>query len=93
MPDTVQIIGLIIDINGEEDKKHHDLAITITEKAKANFIQMIANQDFDSILNQVVGVPTTLFVDKNGNIVGEPIIGADVDGYKKFVEDYLNEQQ
>ena len=29
-------------------------------------------------------------IDKNGNIVGEPIIGADVDGYKKFVEDYLN---
>ncbi len=93
MPDNVQMIGLIIDINGEEDTKRHDLAVTITEKAEADFLQIIANQDFTPILNEVFGVPTTLFVDKNGDIVGEPIIGADVDGYKKFVEDYFNEEE
>lgn len=92
MPDNVQIVGLIIDINGEEDIEHHDLAVDITQKAGADFTNLIANADFASILKDVIGVPTTLFIDGEGNLVGDPVIGADVDGYKKFVEDYLNGQ-
>lgn len=92
MPDNVQIVGLIIDIQGEDDQEHLDLAVEITEKAGAKFTQIIANEDFYGILSQVVGVPTTLFVDKEGNLAGPPIVGADVDGYKKFVEDYLGGQ-
>lgn len=92
MPDNVQLIGLVIDVAGDEDTEHHDLAVSIMENADADFTQIIANQDFMDILKGVYGVPTTLFVDKDGNIVGDPIIGADVDGYKTFVEDYLGEQ-
>lgn len=92
MPDNVQLIGLVIDIAGDEDTEHHDLAVSIMQNAEADFTQIIANQDFADILKDVYGVPTTIFVDKDGNIVGDPIIGADVDGYKEFVEDYLDEQ-
>ena len=91
MPNNIQIVGLISDITGDEDTKHQKLAVSIVEKANADFTQIIANKDFESIMKWVTGVPTTLFVDKNGNILGEPIIGADVEGYKKFVEEYLNE--
>lgn len=90
MPDNVQIVGLIVDISGEEDTRHHDLAVEITQKAGAEFTHIIANADFDAVLQWIVGVPTTLFVDKDGKLVGEPVIGADVDGYKTFVEEYLN---
>lgn len=90
LPNNVQVVGLITDISGDDDTKHRDLAVQITEKAGADFVQIIGNQDFSSVLNWVTGVPTTLFVDKNGKIVGEPIVGADVEGYKKFVEDYLS---
>ena len=48
--------------------------------------------DFNEILKWGVGAPTTLFVDQEGAIVGSPIVGADVEGYKTFVEEYLNEQ-
>lgn len=92
MPDNVQIIGLIIDINGDEDTEHRDLAVDITQQAGADFTNLIANADFAPILQDVVGVPTTLFIDGEGNLVGEPIVGANVDGYKTFVEDYLSEQ-
>ena len=92
MPDNVQMVGLIIDINGEDDTTHRDLAVTITESAGAEFTQIIANGDFADILKGVIGVPTTLFVDKDGNLVGEPIVGAYVDGYKAFVEEYLSGQ-
>lgn len=87
MPENVQLIGLITDIQGEEDKEH--LALEITGKTGAEFTQIIANQDFYWLLSQVVGVPTTLFVDGEGNLVGDPIVGADVAGYKEFVEEYL----
>lgn len=92
MPDNVQIVGLIIDINGEEDTEHRDLAVDITQQAGVDFTNLIANADFAPILKDVIGVPTTLFIDGDGNIVGDPIVGADVDGYKTFVEDYLNEK-
>ena len=92
MPDNVQLIGLVIDIAGDEDTEHHDLAVSIMQNADADFTQIVANQDFADILKDVYGVPTTIFVDKDGNIVGDPIVGANVDGYKEFVEDYLNEQ-
>lgn len=92
MPDNVQIVGLIIDIAGDEDTEHHDLAVDIVQKADAEFTHLIANADFAEILKDVFGVPTTIFVDKDGNIVGDSVIGADVAAYKKFVEDYLDAQ-
>lgn len=91
MPDNVQIVGLIIDISSEEDK-NYEFAQEIVLKADAEFIHIVANEDFNEILSGIVGVPTTFFVDKDGYIVGSPVIGADVDAYKSFVEDYLNGQ-
>ncbi len=92
MPDNVQMVGLIIDINGEEDTEHRDLAVDITSSAGADFTQIIVNQDFAPVLKDVLGVPTTMFIDKDGNIVGDSILGANVDGYKEFVEEYLGGQ-
>lgn len=90
LPDNVQIIGLVCDIKGDTDTEHHDLAVEITEKANADFLHIVANNDFSEIMNWVTGVPTTLFVDKDGNIVGEPVVGAKVQAYKDFVEAYVN---
>lgn len=92
MPENVQMLGLIIDINGEDDTEHLDLAVDITQKAGADFTNLIANADFAPILREVIGVPTTLFIDGDGRIVGDPIVGADVEGYKQFVEEYLDGQ-
>lgn len=89
MPDQVQLVGLITDIQGEEDQEGRELAGTIVEKAGAEFTQIIANEDFYPVLQQVVGVPTTIFVDREGKLVGEPIIGAYVERYQEFVEEYL----
>ncbi|MGN6711178.1 TlpA family protein disulfide reductase [Anaerocolumna jejuensis] len=91
MPDNVQIVGLITDIDGDSDKKHHDLAVQIVSKAKAEFTQIIGNDDLKDLLSGIIGVPTTFFVDKEGNIIGDPIVGADIDSYIKFVEEYFNE--
>ena len=92
MPENVQIVGLVIDIAGEEDTEHREQAVNIMLNADADFTQMIVNADFADILKDVIGVPTTIFVDKDGNIVGDSVIGADVGAYKQFVEEYLDEQ-
>ena len=42
------------------------------------------------LFRSIVGVPTTFFVDRDGNFVGSPVVGADVAGYKSFVEGYLD---
>ncbi len=92
LPDNVQIVGLIADIEGENDIEHINSAKDITSKANADFLQIIANSDFTDLMNDIVGVPTTLFIDKNGNYTGKPVVGADVEAYKSFVEKYINEQ-
>ncbi len=89
LPDNVQLVGLICDIQGDEDVKGRELAAAIVEKAGVGFPQLIANEDFAPLMQWVVGVPTTIFVDKDGKLVGEPIVGAYVEGYRSFVEDYL----
>ena len=89
MPENVQIIGLVADITGETDSKQIDTAKTILEKTDANFQNIIPNADFSPLLSTVVGVPTTYFINREGKIVGKPIVGAQVSKYKTFVEEYL----
>lgn len=90
MSNDVQIIGLVGDIDGENDKKHLDLAKKIVDKAGVNFINLIANNDFKDMMSGIIGFPTTFLVDQSGAIVGDPIVGAEMDSYKSAVEAYLN---
>jgi len=90
MPENVQIIGLVSDLYTAEDAETLETARMICEKAGVDYVNLVAEQEFMELLSGVVGVPTTIFVDGTGAIVGEPVVGAYVDGYKQFVEDYLN---
>ena len=45
------------------------------------------------MISEMIGVPTTYFVDREGNLVGNSIRGANVSGYKKYVEEYMNESE
>lgn len=90
LPDNVQIVGLIVDISSTDNETQIAAVKQITEKADAGFVNLIGgNGAFDELISSIVGVPTTIFVDKSGNIVGEIIVGADVDRYKSFVNKYI----
>lgn len=89
LPDNVQLVGLVIDIAGEEDTEQIELAQYIVEQTGADFTHLVANQDFMPLLEKVVGVPTTYFIDADGTILGEPIVGAYPDGYRQRVEEYV----
>ena len=89
MPENVQIVGLVADISGESDDEHIALAKKIMEQSSGEFTNIIPGVDFVPLLSNVVGVPTTYFINKEGKIVGRPIVGAQVPKYKTFVEEYL----
>lgn len=89
MPKNAQIIGIVCDVNSTNDAKGISNAKTILKKSGATFPNVIANQSLAQFLNRIQFVPTTFLVDKNGNIVGDMIVGAQVAKYKKAVEDYL----
>lgn len=85
----VQVLGLIIDISGEDDKAHIDLAKKITTEANADFVNIYPDQRLQETLQEVDAVPTTFFVDSKGKLVGKPIVGADVEQYRSFIASYL----
>lgn len=91
MPENVQLIGIVVDVR-ENDSTKFDLAVQIADKTRADYPHILPGTEFDDIIAEIVGVPTTFFVDSEGKIVGEPIVGADVDGCKEYVESYLSGQ-
>lgn len=89
LPDNVNLIGLLVDVD-EKGSDQYKLAEKIIKETGADYQHLIATEEFDDMISNLVGVPTTFFVDSAGKIIGEPFAGADVDAYKQTVEDYLN---
>lgn len=92
MPEDVQIIGLVSDLQSYDNTATLNTARMICEKTGVTYPNLVANEDFYDLLVDVTGVPTTIFVDGNGNVVGDEIVGAYVSRYKEQVEMLLNEQ-
>jgi len=91
MPEGAQLVGLVCDIRGANDSRTIEVAQKITQKANADFINLVPSKEMMAYLQNVEAVPTTIFVDAEGNMVAEPVIGADVDSYKRTVARYLHE--
>lgn len=89
LPNNVNLIGLLVDVD-EKESDQYKLAEKIIKETGADYQHLIATEEFDDMISNLVGVPTTFFVDSTGKIIGEPFAGADVNAYKQTVEDYLN---
>ena len=91
LPENVNIVSICTDAKDEGE-----LAREIIEKSNCKFTTIVGNDSLDeSIINQVNGLPTTVFVDSNGNIVGENQTGAPgatgeiADAYMKIISERL----
>ena len=88
LPDNVQLVGLVCDVAaGNEDDI--ETAQMICEATGVTYPNWLYCEDFKEMLADMPFTPTTIFVDRSGAIVGEPICGAYVDRYKAFVSEYL----
>lgn len=89
MPAYAQLIGIICDVQGIDDVATLNEANNILREANADFVNLLPDESLAQYLQKIEAVPTTLFIDSNGNLIGEPVVGADVDSYKERVEEYL----
>lgn len=89
LPENVNIISICGDASDEKE-----LAQQILDKNEITFQTLVDNDALnESLLKYVTGFPTTIFVDKNGNIVGDIQMGAPgeniVQGYQQLIDNRL----
>lgn len=89
----VQIYGIVADVDNENpDPDDLALAKSLMENAGTTYVNLLADKSMkEQLLLYVSGFPTTLFVDQNGDIVGELIVGSrSQEEFIKEAQDRLN---
>ncbi|WP_051540446.1 TlpA family protein disulfide reductase [Clostridium ihumii] len=86
--EKINVIGIISDT---PDKDNEEVAKSILSKKGVKFQNIIPDETIkNGILSDIQGVPTTIFVDNEGKVVGEVLVGANnKEDYKKAIEDRL----
>ena len=92
----VGVVGVTLDTvgsNGKQDEEAVKKAQVLQEKTKASYPFLIPDSGrMNGRLNGISAFPETFFVDKDGNIVGEPIMGSrSLEDWKAAVEKQLEE--
>ena len=87
LPENVNLIGIC-----EDGDSQRDLAKEILEASGAEFTVLLRSDSVNNaIMNSIYSLPTTIFVDKEGNIVGTTLTGAPRDGVYEHYMKYINE--
>lgn len=89
-----QVVGIVIDsVNrkGQPSAKTIEAAKTIAKQTGADYLHIVPDSKLlEGILKDVYAVPTTVFVDKNGNIKGDVYTGSrSLSDWQKIVDGLL----
>ncbi len=92
----LQIAGIVVDVmdqTGNISASQVDLAKEIVSQTGANYTHLLPSTDLIKIkLSRVTAVPETVFVDKNGGIVGKSISGSRSKAdWEAIIDAYLQE--
>lgn len=78
--DNVQVLGIVLDCTNQQggaDPAQVAVAIDITETTGATYPTIVLNEDLAMLgMANYQYIPTTLFVDQSGNIIGSEVVGA-----------------
>ena len=88
LPDNAQMIALACDVRDLESGEYNK-AVSIILSNNVSFPCIITTDSLTVFVDQFNNVPTTLLVDKKGNVIGKPFKGEDIAGYHAAVEEYL----
>lgn len=88
-PEKSNIISICI--GSEKDEEDAKLASQIMKDANAEFQTLIPDEKLaKTLISQISVVPTTVFVDRHGKVIGEPILGAQsAEEYEKAIIDRM----
>ena len=94
----VEVVGIVIDLtdrNGTVLAKQRCDADAIIAQTGANYTHIVPTADLMSgLLRNIQAVPATLFVDKNGKIVGQMYLGArSQKDWQKIIDGLLANQK
>lgn len=90
----VQVVGVVMDVlsqDGTFSDSQIATAKEIVEKTGASYLHLLPSEDLIyAVLGEVTAVPETIFVDKNGSLVGKTYMGAkSKDNWLKIIEQNL----
>ena len=80
-----QIIGICTDLYAGSDTSEAQKILT---KAGVTYLNLVAPEN-DEKYYMLNAYPTSYFVDSEGNILTEPVVGADIKGYSKALKTAL----
>ncbi len=89
LPADAQLIGIVCDAS--EKSAQIQRAVQITKEARADFVNIIPDAALTKFMENVEAVPTTIFVNNKGEVVGNAIVGANVEAYKNELEKLLKD--
>jgi thiol-disulfide isomerase/thioredoxin len=85
-----QLIGVPIDVDfSDKDSAAYKNALKYLEWAEADYLNIQIAGGLLEYAQTMQYVPTSIFVDSEGNIICDPVIGPMTDDYKQVIEDYL----
>ena len=90
----VGVVGMVLDTVGDDGSVNDETvkkAQVLKEKTGVTYPLLIPDSGFlNGRIQGLQSFPESFFVDKEGNIVGDPIMGSnDFDGWKEAVENQL----
>lgn len=92
----VNIIGLVLDVQDQKLEVIDDkivLAREIAEGTEADYPHLIVSEDLlAGIVSEISSIPTSFFLDSEGNFVGRVYVGArDKEGWMEIIDGTLEE--
>lgn len=92
-PGQIQVVGLVSDItnsDGEVDEKKVEEARQIVQTAGVTYPSLVMDKaTYAFVMTNIIGTPTTFFVDSGGKIV-KTVTGANnLEGWKQHVDEAL----
>lgn len=85
------IIGLVDDVPVDNNAYLQE-AQAIVKDTGVTYMNLRAWDGYDAVLSSV-GTPTTYFVDSQGKLIGDPVLGANLNKYRELMEKYLSEAE
>ena len=90
LPENANLIGIVADVP-EGMKDGVDNANYIEKQTGVKYTNLTLSDSLSSFAKRFYAVPSTIFVDKNGNIIGELVMGADIDAYVRNLQNVLTD--
>lgn len=92
-PEEFRIVGVISDVVEGADQKSIDLAASLIEETGADYPHLLLNESlYYALLTDVAAVPTTFFIDENGEILDTVVGSMEKSAWEERINALLEEK-